>query len=626
MTLHRVDTRNEIILNGVRYKTVGPVAQSLVAFPEKLVIGDFTTETHPTHSVWAPTFTGGIGKSKVTPREVSNRAWWATCQLRHNRQVVPLQLATTTAASGITGSFVIGAIGELANEIYVAHGTDVRKYSNTSDGWGSSLATLPAGASDVITVRLSGTVYMVFATTTGITYTSDGVTFTDNGQDAQYLAFWDDRLWGITTTGQLWYSYNLSVFSNDAQLPLPDDYVNDLFVARNAAGAMVLFAATQDGLWVHDNDFTRWRPTELELPTSPDNGVGATRWRDSTYIPSGLAIYRFIQGENSAIVTPMGLDMDDGLPSNQRGVIRQLLGSHNDLLAVLDSTSAPAVQNTHITAGIGSHHSMSVPINVGYSSILGWNEAAWECKWLGASTTESITAAKVSNAYSTYRLWWAQGTRVLYMPLQRDIQNPEEVTTLTFASTAELITPWLEPDKDVDSTASQIRVDVSGASSTETIIVAYATNYGTTYTDLVPTISANGITEFSLPSSTDLSGLAFRAVRLRFTFARGSTTTNRAVLRSVVLIFRKKLTPKYKFEVTVDLNNIWRQNTPRQMKASLRAAVASVNFVPFSYRNDTATDLGSTDRRYWVDVISATNIEETGEDERGNSTLIMEQA
>ena len=35
----------------------------------------------------------------------------------------------------------------------------------------------------------------------------------------------------------------------------------------------------------------------------------------------------------------MGPDRDDGLPSSRRGTIRQLVPSHNELLAIIDATS-----------------------------------------------------------------------------------------------------------------------------------------------------------------------------------------------------------------------------------------------------------------------------------------------
>lgn len=621
----RVVVKDEVSINGVKYKTKSRVEQRLVSqFAPKYVIGDFAKDSQQRASVWAPTFRGGIGKDKVRPGEPSNRAWWSTLPLRYDRLVLP-QLVTQTAASGVTGNFTIGAIGELANEIYATFGTDVRKYNNVTDSWGSSLATLPAAATDSLTFRLNNVVYLAFATTGGYTYTSDGVSWTDDTKDALYLAYWDDRLWGLDNTGLLWWSSQIGAESDDAQLPLPNGSVTSLFVGRNAAGTTVLFAATTVGLFAHDNLATKWLFTEFELPYHPDNGKGSTRWRESIYVPSGLGVYRYIQGDNNAVVTVMGPDRDDGVPSDRRGVIRQLLGTHNDLLALIDGTVAPAAQTSFPSRGVGTHHGIVMDPDVGYSSVLGWDEAGWDVKWTSGTDQERITAAHVSNAYDTYRLWFAQNLRISFLPLRRDIVNPNEITTLTYsAGTEELLTPWLDTGQDADSLALSVKVEVDDASSSETVTAAYATNYGSTYTTLgSAAITTNGTTEYLFPNSTTPSGTTFRAIRFRLRLVRGATTTASPAVLSITFLYRKKLPAKYGFNVTVDLSKEYGDNTVKQMRDSLRTALESTTLVELSYRNDTGTDLGATDRRFFVDVVEASNLEETGETETGESQLVM---
>ena len=61
----------------------------------------------------------------------------------------------------------------------------------------------------------------------------------------------------------------------------------------------------------------------------------------------------------------------------------------------------------------------------------------------------------------------------------------------------------------------------------------------------------------------------------------------------------------------------------QQLRDSLRTALESNPLVEFTYRNDTSTDLGASDRRFYVDVIEASNLQETGEDESGVSQVSM---
>lgn len=624
----RVIEKNEVSLNAVKYPILGEVQSVLTSqFAPKVVIGDTSRDSQQGQSVvaWGD-WRGGIGLFKMRdPLRAENagdinRAWWSTCQMRYNGHLVLPQLATLTAASGVTGVYVIGAMGELSNEIYAAFGTPVRKYDNTADSWSATLTTLPANATDALTFRMNNVVYLAFAHTDGYTYSSDGVAWTNDTRDALYLVYWDDRLWGIDNTGLLWWSSQIGVEQDDAQLPLPDGSVNRLFLGRNAQDEVVIFAATTNGLYVHVADNVEWRPTELLLPYHPDNGRGAVRWRDSSYISSGTAVYQYIQGAQSAVVTTMGLDKDDGLPSDQRGVIRFLLPSHNELLALTDGTTAPGSLNNFDSGGLGSHMTAVINPDTGFSFIGGWDGRGWDAKWLSGSATERISAAIVSNAYSTYRLWWAHNERVYFMPLQRDIVNPNEVTTLTYATSGELITPWVNlGSEDVNKLALRLRVELADTSANETVRVDYATNYSTSYTTL-GTISSDGITEYPFPNSTTPTGTAFRAIRFRLTFARGSTNTLSPDVLSLTLIAEKRIPPLWGFEFEVDMQKDYHGRSPLQMRSSLLTAMESAALVEFTFRNDT----GDT-RNFYVRVLAVTGLEETGISERGRTRVMVSE-
>src|SRR3990167_4913960 len=300
-----VVAENEVILNGVRHKIIGGVKSALASiYPEKSVIGDTTRDSQQRASVLALSdWRDGIGLNKMRTPDQVKRAWWSTCQLRYHGHLVPPALATTTAASGVTGTFTVGAIGELASEIYAAFGTDVRKYNNTTDSWGSSLATLPAVATDALTFRMGGTVYLAFVTAGtpgGYTYTSDGSSFNDDTKDAQFLTYWDDRLWGIDFTGQLWFSTAIGTETNAGQLPLPNNSVTNLEVGRLADGTLALYAATTYGPYAYDVDNAVFHEVELAIPQHPDSGKGFVRWRDALYYSVGNGIHRYGAGDRKS--------------------------------------------------------------------------------------------------------------------------------------------------------------------------------------------------------------------------------------------------------------------------------------------------------------------------------------
>ena len=619
---------NEISLNGVAYRTTGPVTSALSSiYPQKQVQGDFTRDSQQHASVVSLSdWRDGIGLNRQRgAADTFTRCWWSTCQLGGHKHLVLTALATITAASGVAGVFTVGAMGELSNELYAIFGTSVRKYNNTTDSWGSSLATLPAVATHSLTFRMGGIVYLAFATTGGYTYTSDGTTWVDDTKDTQFLAWWDERLWGIDSTGQLWFSLAIGVETDGAQLPLPNSSVTNLFVGPLATGEMVLIAGTTSGPYSHDFDNKRFVPVDVGLSLHPDNCKGSAYWRNSNFYSAGNGIHRYLIGEGRPDISVMGPDRDDGLPSDKRGVIRQLLKSTNDLLAIFDSTSAPGSMNMFDSDATMSAAEV-ISVDTGFSHILGWSgggppegQRGWEVKWLGGSSAQAISYAIVSNAYSTYRLWWGHNQRVYYMALPRDIVNPNEITTFAYAASADHETFWFNADQtEVDKLALELRVECSGMSSTETATISYGLNYATSYTSL-GTITANGVTTYYFPSGTDAAGAntgtAFRAMRFKISLARGSTTTLTPDVISITLSYRKKLPAKYVHEVEVDLMPAdWNGRSPAELRAALKVAVESTLKVEFTFRDDGVP--------LYVDVVQATGLEETGLDQRGKSKIV----
>ena len=626
----RIVNAGEVSLNGILFPILGRVQPMLTSvYPEKIVIGDVSPDSQPRASVvsWHD-WRGGIGIERMTERDAADRTWWSTCTTRFDCHLLLPPLATITATSGVSGVFTIGAMGDLANEIYAAFGTAVRKYNNVTDSWGSTLATLPAGATDAISFRLGAVDYLAFATTVGYTYTSDGITWTDDTKDTKFLAFWDARLWGIDNAGQLWRSTAIGVETDDATLPVPSGYVNALIAARNAAGNIVLYAMTRVGPFQHAATPATFEVAEPALPTHPDNGIGVTRWRDSVFISAGLAVYAVINGTNSQVVTLVGPDLDHGLPTNQQGTIVRLTGSQNDLLALIDGTTAAAEVDMFDSGGLGSHVASVINVDTGYSEILGWNGKSWETKWLGAASTAAADYMLVSSAYSEYRVWWAHNQRVYWMAQQRGIVNPDQVTSFAFAASGEHITPWLTPDaKDADALALQLHAEVQRATADETVVVEYALNYATTYTNF-GTITTNGLTTYSFPDSTTPSGSAFRSIRFRLTLARGTVNTNSPDVVSLTFVYRKKLKPRWGATFVIDLSGEglfggeYKGLTARQLQNELVTAAESNVLVEFVFHDDTTA---GNPRNYYVDVRLPGGSEETGRTFGGHVTVMVEE-
>ena len=672
----KVETTNEISLGGVYYPIVRPVQSVLASiYPSKVVIGDTSKDSQTRTSViaWSD-WRGGIGIDRMEEGRDVNRAWWSDCQLRYKNHLILGNLAnqTESIAHGLAkagGGTGIAAINEFGDKIYaVWNGTNGESpklyvYNNTSDYWWDGRtedqdigehASDSFGVPDQVTdslnfVKNDNTNYLVLAhydsNDSGYSYAtvpsydgSNNAAWTNDTADTKYLAQWDDRLWGISHSGQLWYAFTPGTETNDAQLPLPAGYVTGLFVARDAGGEPILYAATKKGLWAHDAANARFVKTEVEFPFHPHAGKGAERWRDSIYFPSGLGLYRYVNGANAAVLTVTGPDRDDGLPESNRGTIMLTAGTHNELLVGVDATTAPNITSadsvpyqwqTGAGSGIGGHGSMVIDAGTGYSSILGYNELGWEAKWVADTAGRRIDAMHVSNAYSdvneNYRAWFGFNDNVYYMKLPVDIINPSRVTEFEYAESGTHETPWFNAGQsEVDKLALKLKVETQDCSSTETVIVQYATDYSESYSSLTDasgasTITSDGITTYAFGSS---AGTEFRAIKFKLTLARTTTTSTANYKKktpdvvSMTLEWRKKLPAKWGHQVQLDLNKEYKGKTPKELRTALVTAIESKTLNEFTFRDDS----GGT-RNYYVDVVSATGLEYTGHDERGISSI-----
>ena len=618
---NKVVKKNEVYLNGNYYPITRPVQQVLASiYPAKVTIGDTTRDSQARTSVisWSD-FRGGIGVERMEGATDVDRSWFSTCSLRYKRHLVLPAKTTSVSNSGATGES-LDILQEFSGALYgIWSDKKVYKYESGSDSFGSALDTLPDVATDALEVRMGGTLYLVIAHTGGYTYTSDASSFTDDTTDTKFLAFWNDKLWGISNTGQLWYASSIGTEVNDAKLPLPDGHVTDLFVARNASGNPILYAMTKEGLYAHDSTNALWVETQLALPFHNENGKGTIRWRDSVYIPAGLSIYKYINGTNSAVVSVIGPDKDHGLPSDYRGSISKLIGTHNDLIALIDGTLTPSVVDMFATG-----ESAVVNDTTGFSTVLGYNEMGWEVKWASSGTDQGkkITAGFVSDVGGTltatnpYRLYWGFDGALYYQQLQSDIINPTQVVNYNYEDSTDGIhyTPWFSADQvEVDKLALKLKVETADCNANQTVKVEYGTDYTETYTAM-GTITSNGITTYTFGSS---AGTTFRSIQFKITLATNTKIVSPDMI-SLTLEYRKKLNTKFGWSVNIDINKAYKGSSSKAMRSNILSAIQSNTLLEFTYRDDS-----SANRNYYVDITNAQGLEETAYDERGTTQLLL---
>lgn len=563
---------------------------------------------------------------KMEGEETVKRAWWSTSALRHTVLTLPPR-AVQTAASGVPGTFTT-VLADYYNgtttEIFAAFGTSVRKYG-TADTWGSELKGLAAPATDSITTRVGSTYYLIFAHTGGYSYWngSGDPWVVDTTLATKYLAYHDGALWGISANGTLWTAATIGSETAKAQLPTRDDSVTDLFVSREPNGEKALYAMTSDGFFIYDQTNNRWVVTELTQAMHPRAGRGSTLWRDSTFIPSGLGIFQYQTFDNSVSVRVVGPDRDDGLPRAQRGEIRKLAGSNNELLALLDGgsvgVSLATVAYSASIKGTGDTGAAFPALDAvvvgsapgkGGSTVLGWDGENWQAKWEGGETIAGAAPDDllVSGAYDQYRAWWNFDQRVYFMDLPTSITNPSEITTFQYAASSTHEWPWFDAD-DEDATKLALRFvgTAEGMSSDETIVLKYILDYGTSEVT-IGTISSNGRFAFDVPGSA--VGVVFRSIRTIAELARGAFNRNNTPkLRSLDLIYRKKLPLKWGFEVVIDTRGEYGGRSPLELRQEIITAAGLDTLAVFNYRDESQGEAA-----FNVDILRVSGIEQTGVD------------
>ena len=627
--VNRVEERSTVSFAGKYYNITGPVHKfSADQTPQKFSTGDVGLNDRILTSAVAWTQApGGIGLERF--QGDVGRDWWSTWNTSvEGHTVLPDAYVTTSPSVGTSGHFSVNFIAELNNSIFAGFSTSVQQYATTTNTW-TEVHTLPNIATDSSTIRLNGTVYLVIAHKTGYTYTSDGVTWNDEVTDIKEMAFFDDRLWGIDATGQLRWTDDLSpgtpTWTDDAQLPLPDNYAEGMLVGRDAAGNQALYVTSRVGLWIHDAVNQRLRETEVSLPYHPFHCKGGAKWREGVYIASGMDVYEYLVGDQ-AVVRQIGPSNDNGVPDDKRGVITQVLGDHRRLLALVDASTIPVdPPAASLVDGnsFSTHHAGVMETGTGYSYILGWNGQGWHVVWISDADTKPIVYALISNAFNRYRMWWGHNQKVYYMDLPVSASNPTEDSTHKYDTRTHTHEyPWFDNNQSGRiKTGVRVHLEMRGMSANETTTLKYYKDWDTTSaTTLGSAITTNGVTTFELPNATTPNGLEFEAIRF-FVEGVGAATDAFSSPDIIRLEFEYVAydESKFGFEFEIDLDHeVPGGGTPEELHEALDNALALRTFPELTYRNrDANSDGDSNPYNYYVKIVGFDMTELTGNDWSG---------
>ena len=618
-----LDTRNpfEIILGGIRFRTIGLVQRNMASqWASKVTQGDTDRDSDPHRSTISfSDLRGGIGLDKIEGAGDTDRLWFGTHDTRYEGHLIHLPAAIGSASTyypnqrtipipTIVGQSTaeISFIVDYLNEVYVGFGTNVLKWNDAAGTWSVVLHTLPATATSAFVTRLGAarTLYLLIACGDGGYTYFDNTTWTDVVHTVNWFVWWDARLWSLDNTGQLSFTTAPDeTWTADAWLPLLDGSASAFLTSKNSSGSRIILVVSKDGsLWEHNAAEKKFVQTTLDLPVHPDTGIGTRVFRESVYIPSGLALYKFDIQAINAPVSVVGPDRDSGLPTDRSGRIIALLPSRTSLITLVEGDTVSLVQGYLTPGALGGLPPLRYGVTRSKSTILERVGNGWQVLWPGGqdgvvgADRPRINTGYISSAYGQYRLWFGSDTQLWYIDLPQHVINPLQIPNRAYTSYAESITPWFNA-----GVAEAVKVALNALAETRNLAKdgpIISIDLGCDYVDDVwhhiVTYDGNHLhPPVTIPDCTATDrdrreGQIFQAIRFRFRSTLGPNQTITADLTGFTAEYYKRLgiRQKYQWNLTVDLSEPVGLNTEEDLMEKLTMIVGRPELTPFYYEKN----------------------------------------
>lgn len=625
----RVLADDEILLGGVPFKIVGQVTRSMVTvWPGgKVVIGPGSKDDQPILSTLIQkSLTGGMGIYRMQSEAENERAWKIKGTFQHRGMfTLPPYTTNLGAPSGVTDNVTTMAV--FNDALYVTFG-QVVKILNSSDVWAdpTTAKTLDNVPSDAIVFNNR----LFYAHGTTYTYWNGSTWTTATTKAAKFWTLYDNKLVRVDVDGNMAWSTtgDDAGWTAKAKVPLPSGYVTSLFVHRDASGDPAIVVGTKTGYWVYDEAGDTWNETELTWPFHPNGGKGACKWRGDAYLPYGMDVFKYVQG-NPATVQVVGPANDDGVPAELNGEILKLQPTQSDIYAIV------SVDETGGTIPVWDRRSASfrfdnatifngfqttwMSAGTARTSLLAYNGYGWGILWQSTESATKGDVMLVASHGAKYRLYWSSGKNVHAHDLDRGVRNPRVLTTKQFDPSGEWISYWFMGNWEaLPKLGVILEVHTSDCSADEIVLVRYGVDFSETWRQFVDangnalgTITANGLTQFYLGATADGNqGEKFDAIRFKFELSRGSDKTKRPIIDYWSFGYAKLFKAYWGWRAMLDLDRDTAGYTSAMLVDKIIEFADPAQtplLIPFTYR-----DADDNTHTYMVRIARATGQEETG--------------
>jgi hypothetical protein len=462
------------------------------------------------------------------------------------------------------------------------------------------IAQFPASIVDLVP-SIGGNLYIYLGDTANYHYMTVGESLTVSNSALAYWGFqWDAKLFKVASTGACAYSVNPNAASptwtTDASLADFASNIRSFILGDDFMEGTIPYCATNYSLKFLNFTDTVWADTALKLPGLANGGKGFCHWRDGLYVSSGLDVIKF-QSAQVPQISNISMLKGGGIPLEYNGHIVKLCGDGvNEMFALVDASQVTGTQK---------------------SGLYSWDDIGWKCWWVDTNNDGAMYDVIVSNASSSYAVYWACGTSIYYIDIPQGIRNPTYLTSTAYAASGSLFTSsfdggWLVGDKR----ANKVRVGTKGVSATETLVLKYRTNkvntdLSTGWTTL-GTITSGTETAYTFGSGL---GEIFSSIQFDVYFARGSTNTNTPILKYLTLEYNKLVPKAWGWQMTLDCSETYHDVPSKTLLENLITAAETQTLLPFVFQDTT----------YYVEIVSVQGARLTGESNKGKYTIFIRE-
>lgn len=597
---------------------------NLATFAPRFTIGDPTEDSDQVLSVWTQNdWTGGGQIADLNELSDAQRFRHATAETRYPRM---LTLPLETVAFSVTGStgnaYPIGDYAPDGDKVfYAAFGTNLRHWDGSAFVDDATLTAAPVNKGIVY----DGLLWIPQGASGYDTWDGTNVVHSTAIQ-AVSMVEWDDKIVALGADGQCGIWDGVAWDLDDAIRLRGDRTPRNLVVWWTQNRDPAVYIVTDRDVWVIDPLIPTLYRTGLQFPRHPDQGLGSAAWRDDAmYVSVGVGVHQLSLG---GVVSAMGLDRGDGLPSYLRGKIVDLEPEYNGLLALVEGVSSvvtgsddalgPKIEETLI---LDESPIMPVASQQARSTLQRWTGTGWHTVWESPGASGAPTRVMVSEGNDDYCLWWGYGGQMYRQGLRRTFHNPKQGAQLgidRFATSADLWTGRFDANMEVfRKVASHLEAELVDPSD-GTVDVYYQTDGSYPDWTLLGQLSGQGIKLLAFdPDGDDFpEGQAFRWIEFNYKLA-STDATKTPIVRWISLKMVKVpiATRSWRATVPLEFDEQWLGRGPREVADHLDDLTATARF--YVMKNG--------DRSYRVRMAQVQGPEGTGVDLTGSRVINMLQ-